>query len=257
VSASGIEVGQWPDGSPMWPGSRSGKSRLIGRVASALAVSTDRVYAFGEKDTDEDTRTDRPAPRRAVRRSCQPRRMTDTSPVPTGTLSEIAAIIAARLREAGFDGDGAIDRNVLCLAEEAGEVVGAYRRYTGQARRTGTLAELAAELADVVITGHVAAHEMDVDLHAYAWSATVAPSTVHFLSTERWIRELFARTGRFVDHFVDGHGATSPAAAIDLANVVAAAYAVGLALGINVDAAIAEKLTVVFTRGWRDGGDQS
>lgn len=75
MSASGIEVGQWPDGTPMWPGdgaeiapsgSRSGKSRL----ADLLALPTDRVWAFDVKDTDEDTRTDRPASRRTVRRAC-------------------------------------------------------------------------------------------------------------------------------------------------------------------------------------------
>lgn len=233
-STGRIEVGQWPDGTPMWPGSRSGKLRLV----DLLAFQTDRAYAFDAKDTDEDTRTNRPAPRRTVRRSCQPRPVTDNNPVPTGTLSEIAAIIAARLREAGFNSDEAIERNVL---------------YTGQARRTGTLAELAAELADVVITAHVAAHEMALDLGAYYWP----PSAVHYLTTERWVRLLFVRAGRFVDNFVDGCDPTSPSVQLDLVDVVAGAHAVAQALGIDLDAAIAEKLTVVFTRGWRESGDQS
>lgn len=261
---SGIEVGQCADGSRAYAGqlgdaheitafgSGSGKSRLIGRVASVLAVSTDGVYAFDAKDTDEDLRADWPAPRRTVR-ACQPRPMTNNTPVPTGTLPEIAAEIVTQLRVAGFDSEGAVDRNVLCLAEEAGEVVGAYRRYTGQARRTGTVADVAAELADVVITSYVTAHEIGMDLDAHAW-ATVAPSAVHFLTAERWVRELYVRAGRFVEHFVDRCAATSPGVELDLANVVAGAYAVALTLGINLDAAIAEKLVVVFSRGWRDGG---
>ncbi|WP_369794633.1 MazG nucleotide pyrophosphohydrolase domain-containing protein [Kutzneria sp. 744] len=50
------------------------------------------------------------------------------------------------------------------MAEECGEFVGAYRRWSGQARRTGTAEELRAELADVVITAFVAAEELGIDL---------------------------------------------------------------------------------------------
>lgn len=63
----------------------------------------------------------------------------------------------------GDELNAALDKNVwmnesdllhlhaLQIAEEAGEAVGAYRRYSGTARRKGTLAELADELADVLI----------------------------------------------------------------------------------------------------------
>ena len=53
---------------------------------------------------------------------------------------------------------------VLCVAEEAGEFTAAYRRYTGWARRDGDLGEVAAELADVVITAYVAAERLGIQL---------------------------------------------------------------------------------------------
>jgi phosphoribosyl-ATP pyrophosphohydrolase len=62
---------------------------------------------------------------------------------------------------------------VLNVAEEAGEFTGAFRRWSGNARRKGTLAEVAEELADVVIAAFVAAAHLDVDLDdaiAAKWS---------------------------------------------------------------------------------------
>lgn len=57
-------------------------------------------------------------------------------------------------------------RQGLALAEEAGEAVGALRRYLGVARRPGTLTELEDELADVVFTAYLLAHYVDSDLDA-------------------------------------------------------------------------------------------
>lgn len=81
-------------------------------------------------------------------------------------LPVMAARVAEQLRAHGFPAEQAVQRQVLALAEEAGEFVGAYRRATGQARRTGTVADVHAELADVVITAYVTAHEMGFDLDA-------------------------------------------------------------------------------------------
>jgi len=53
---------------------------------------------------------------------------------------------------------------VLALAEEAGEFVGAYRRWAGMARRSGPWSEVQAELADVVITAYLTAHVLGIDL---------------------------------------------------------------------------------------------
>lgn len=55
-------------------------------------------------------------------------------------------------------------RQVHCLAEEVGEFVGAWRRWAGLARRSGTQEEMEHELADVVVTAYVTAHILDFDL---------------------------------------------------------------------------------------------
>lgn len=78
-------------------------------------------------------------------------------------LAEDAAIIVEHLRANGFADDNGI-RQVLALAEEVGEFVGAYRRHAGLARRSGTAVEMQAELADVVITAYVTAEELGFDL---------------------------------------------------------------------------------------------
>lgn len=82
-------------------------------------------------------------------------------------LPDHAQAIVEHLADAGFDQDPtmATNRQVLALAEEVGEFVGAYRRYTGQARRTGTLDQVYSELADVVITAYVTAAEMGINLN--------------------------------------------------------------------------------------------
>lgn len=56
-------------------------------------------------------------------------------------------------------------RQGLALAEEAGEAVGALRRYLGLARRCGTREELAAELADVIFTVYSIAHYTGIDIN--------------------------------------------------------------------------------------------
>lgn len=89
--------------------------------------------------------------------------MTDT---PRSWIAAETPVIVQRLRENGFDADTAVNRQVLNLAEETVEFVGAYRRWAGQARRSGTAEEMHAELADVVITAYVTAEEMGFDLDA-------------------------------------------------------------------------------------------
>jgi NTP pyrophosphatase (non-canonical NTP hydrolase) len=60
----------------------------------------------------------------------------------------------------------ALDVQALCVAEEAGELVGAYRRWAGKARRTGTRRELEDEIADVLIVTAVFAERAGIDLNA-------------------------------------------------------------------------------------------
>ena len=73
--------------------------------------------------------------------------------------------ITAKLRET-FGGDtlANANRQALTLAEEVGEFVGAFRRWSGQARRTGSYEDMAAELADVAIAAYVAAEVLEIDL---------------------------------------------------------------------------------------------
>ncbi|MBP2341073.1 NTP pyrophosphatase (non-canonical NTP hydrolase) [Saccharothrix coeruleofusca] len=92
-----------------------------------------------------------------------------TNPTPAWSLADLpdtAASIVTNLRAHGFDAEHGQMRQVLNLAEEVGEFVGAYRRWAGHARRTGTAEEMHAELADVVITAFVTAQELGVDLEA-------------------------------------------------------------------------------------------
>jgi NTP pyrophosphatase (non-canonical NTP hydrolase) len=80
-------------------------------------------------------------------------------------LADLAAEINARLAE-HFDQDTLYVQHALALAEEAGEFTGAFRRWAGLARRTGTWADMVAELADVVITAYVTADVLGIDLAA-------------------------------------------------------------------------------------------
>jgi len=59
-----------------------------------------------------------------------------------------------------------LDVQALCVAEEAGELVGAYRRWSGKARRTGTLRELEDEVADVLVVTAVFAERAGIDIDA-------------------------------------------------------------------------------------------
>jgi len=84
-------------------------------------------------------------------------------------LHDLAVENVKKIRE-NFPSNDLPVQQVLCLAEEAGELVGAYRRWAGMARRTGTWEDVQAELADVVITAYVTAQVLGIDLDA-AWRA--------------------------------------------------------------------------------------
>jgi NTP pyrophosphatase (non-canonical NTP hydrolase) len=77
----------------------------------------------------------------------------------------LQADLAANRRPAITDAN-ALDVQALCVAEEAGELVGAYRRWAGKARRTGTRHELEDEIADVLIVTAVFAERAGIDLDA-------------------------------------------------------------------------------------------
>ncbi len=74
-----------------------------------------------------------------------------------------AGRILEALQEA-FPGTDLRAQQVIALAEEVGEFVGAARRFMGMARRPGGKTPMAEELADVVITAFVTAGVFDINL---------------------------------------------------------------------------------------------
>lgn len=84
------------------------------------------------------------------------------------------AVIAAKLhsdlalnrRPGGITDENQLDVQALCVAEEAGELAGAYRRWAGKARRQGTFEELRLEVADLLIVTAVFAEVLGVDIDA-------------------------------------------------------------------------------------------
>jgi NTP pyrophosphatase (non-canonical NTP hydrolase) len=79
-------------------------------------------------------------------------------------LQEVAKIIMQKCRD--NNAGGTEQAQIMALAEEAGEFVGAMRRWRGMARRSGTEEEAQAELADVVITAYGMANVMGWDLES-------------------------------------------------------------------------------------------
>jgi len=77
----------------------------------------------------------------------------------------LQADLAAHHRP-GITDANALDVQARCVAEEAGELVGAYRRYAGRARRTGTRRELEDEIADVLLVTAVFADRAGIDIDA-------------------------------------------------------------------------------------------
>jgi NTP pyrophosphatase (non-canonical NTP hydrolase) len=80
------------------------------------------------------------------------------------TMAEHGTAVAAYLEDAGYDARDAEARQMVCLAEEAGEALKAWRRAVGWARQGGPKDAVYVELADVVITAYVTAAVMGFDL---------------------------------------------------------------------------------------------
>jgi NTP pyrophosphatase (non-canonical NTP hydrolase) len=75
-----------------------------------------------------------------------------------------AAANVIRLACEANNAGGTEQAQVYAVAEEAGEFVGAMRRWRGMARRSGTEEEAQNELADVIISSYVMANIMGWDL---------------------------------------------------------------------------------------------
>lgn len=180
----------------------------------------------------------------------------------TAMSMRIASQIVYQLRANGFSAADAGQRQVLNLVEEAGELVGAYRRWAGLARRSGTALEMHAELADVVITAYVTAAELGVDLDAAVPSLTSpdgrTPDVLEPYRSDRASGACGAvlAVAIAVTRFLLADRDDLPySRMVGLARVVAAARAAGRAMEVDLDAAITAKLAVVFSRGWRESGE--
>ncbi len=80
-------------------------------------------------------------------------------------MRRAAGDIVKALEENGFpSGREGANRQALGLAEEVGEFVGAWRRFSGQARRTDTFEHVEEELADVIITAFVTAEVLGIQI---------------------------------------------------------------------------------------------
>jgi NTP pyrophosphatase (non-canonical NTP hydrolase) len=93
----------------------------------------------------------------------------DGTTIPPVDLRQIARHLEAQLRanrRPAITDANALDVQALCVAEEAGELVGAYRRWAGKARRAGTRRDLEDEVADVLIVTACFAERAGIDLHA-------------------------------------------------------------------------------------------
>lgn len=89
--------------------------------------------------------------------------MSDTSKNPSvSPIARLAAHNVAKIREVFHDQPAW--RFVTGVAEEAGEFVGAFNKWSGTSRQTGTQDEMAKELADVILTAYMAAEVLGINL---------------------------------------------------------------------------------------------
>lgn len=84
-------------------------------------------------------------------------------------LQEIAGEISNALEENRAPNSSVAKGNILdlqaiCVAEEAGELLGAYRRWSGKARRKGSFEDVQQEIADVLIVTAVFAVRLGIDI---------------------------------------------------------------------------------------------
>lgn len=138
--------------------------RAMPLARETVAAEVDATLAAGAGMTTTDTQQT-PGPWDAIRARYAPAQAMAAglnTTVATDLLA-IAKDIAAALDQ-HFDPAQSRIRQVIALAEEVGEFVGAYRRAAGMARRIGTWADVEAELADVVITAYVTAVVLGIDL---------------------------------------------------------------------------------------------
>lgn len=128
-------------------------------------------------------------------------------------------------------------RQLSSMVEEAIEL--------DEALDEGDPAHIAEELHDATITCYLVAHYADIDLEATL--TTVAPACEQ---PYRLAGKAMKAGRRYLG--IARRSGSREALGLALARVVLSVRAVAIAEGIDLEKAIADKLNIVFTRGWRE-----
>jgi NTP pyrophosphatase (non-canonical NTP hydrolase) len=159
------------------------------------------------------------------------------------TLQERMAALAAHIIAIDPDRDPASlrERQVAALVDEAGELLHEVRRVYANTRTRGSLAEIAAEAADVVLAAQVMAHVFGVKPPTLPRSGRpglvlVEPAQV---SAARWVVQRAAGIEPYHE---------APVVARQLRDVAGAVLVVTGVCGFDLAAAVEAKLVVIEER---------
>jgi NTP pyrophosphatase (non-canonical NTP hydrolase) len=175
------------------------------------------------------------------------------APPETRTLAAFAAACLGHLRK---HFDVSLEIQLIQLGAETGEALDAYGRFAGFKRRGGTLAEVGAELADVIITAYITAALLGADLDA----ALARALPVRGFPPGEQAVWLLKEAGAAADAYLlwdamSRLGGRHLANVTDrLANVVTTAAGLASLLGIDLDAAWRAKALIIVSRGWKEAG---
>lgn len=157
------------------------------------------------------------------------------------TLDEYALVALGHIRD-NFPRHTERTRTMLCLAEEAGELVGSYRRWNGMARRAGLFFDVADELGDVAIATYVSAAIFGAELGEPRLLAEPRRSV------DQWIFRLYGAVGAAVDAYESNNGTLVR----QFMNVIAFAHQTAAALGLDWDTTWRTKAAMNHDRDWRE-----
>ncbi len=172
------------------------------------------------------------------------------------TLAEFGAICVENLRKHLLELN--LEAQMIQLGSEVGEALDAYGRWAGFKRRDGTLAELAAELADIMITAYITAEVLGADLDAALKEAQITNGETPGQQAVLLLKEAGLAAQDYLMWDVLGrHGSRHLTNIADrLANVVTAAKRMGELLDLDLDVAWRDKAEIVLTRGWKEPADE-
>lgn len=178
------------------------------------------------------------------------------APDTLSTPAELAERITGHLRE-HFPSDPPAERErqVFALLEEVGELTGAYRRWSGQARRTGTVTELHAELADVILSGHVLLTVYGADLIDVR---RLRPGPGRHRTLAHEVAVTHCAAGRVASAYLEANGnretpeSTRSLLVHAVCDLLDNARHVAGFLGVDPDQVCRDKAVRIFSRSWKD-----